>query len=74
VTYDSDFHGLLAQSGAGAPSVIRLRDDRLRYDLTANLIATAIERFGPQLTAGAAVTVRRGLYRLRMLPLRAART
>ena len=48
VTLDSDFHRLLAISGASAPSVIRIRREGLRGSDVAALIGQVLERLGDQ--------------------------
>lgn len=70
VTFDHDFHELLALHGAAAPSVIFVRDDHLKSKELAELVAALCRRHEAPLRAGAAVTVRRGLARIRLLPLR----
>jgi predicted nuclease of predicted toxin-antitoxin system len=70
VTFDHDFHEHLALSGARAPSVIFVRDDHLKSAELAELVAALCRRHEDSLLAGAAVTVRRGLARIRLLPLR----
>lgn len=70
VTFDHDFHEQLALSGADAPSVIFVRDDHLKSPELADLAATLCRRHEEPLRTGAAVTVRRGLARIRLLPLR----
>ena len=70
VTLDSDFHRLLAISGASGPSVIRIRREGLRGPEAAALIAQILARIGEQIEAGAMVTVTERSVRLRRLPLR----
>jgi predicted nuclease of predicted toxin-antitoxin system len=70
VTLDSDFHRLLAISGASAPSVIRIRREGLRGSDVAALIGQVLERLGNQIERGAMVTVTEHTARLHRLPLR----
>ena len=53
VTLDSDFHRLLAISGASAPSVIRIRREGLRGSDVAALIGQVLERLGRYGESGA---------------------
>jgi predicted nuclease of predicted toxin-antitoxin system len=69
VTLDSDFHALLALSGATTPSVIRIRMQGLRGDGVANIILQVIATAQSELEAGAAVTVTNRRLALRKLPL-----
>jgi predicted nuclease of predicted toxin-antitoxin system len=69
VTLDSDFHALLALSGAARPSVIRLRVEGLRGEQLAALLVRILERCGKELESGALVTVTESNVRLRRLPL-----
>jgi predicted nuclease of predicted toxin-antitoxin system len=68
VTLDADFHALLALVGATGPSVIRLRDEGLRGDDVARIVAHVLAVAGDDLDAGAAVSVRNGTTRVRRLP------
>ncbi len=70
VTLDSDFHRLLAISGASAPSVIRIRREGLRGPDVAALIGQVLEQLGDQIERGAMVTVTDRTVRLHRLPLR----
>ena len=70
VTLDSDFHRLLAISGASAPSVIRIRREGLRGADVAALIGQVLEQLGDQIERGAMVTVTDRAVRLHGLPLR----
>jgi predicted nuclease of predicted toxin-antitoxin system len=70
VTLDRDFHRLLAQSNATAPSVIRLRFQFLRPQSTTSLILAILRQAGPQLAGGLAVTATPRGTRIRKLPFR----
>ena len=69
VTLDADFHALLADSLATAPSVIRIRDEGLKAPHVTDLILGLAKRFGEELDGGCAMTVRNGRVRYRKLPL-----
>ena len=70
VTLDSDFHRLLAISGANGPSVIRIRREGLRGCDVAALVNQVITQLGDQIERGAMVTVTERTIRLHRLPLR----
>ncbi len=69
VTLDTDFHTLLALTGATEPSVIRIRIEGLKAGATAELLKTVLARCTEDLEHGAAVTVQKGRIRVRKLPL-----
>ncbi|MCA9130862.1 MAG: DUF5615 family PIN-like protein [Planctomycetales bacterium] len=69
VTLDTDFHALLALSGATTPSVIRIRLQGLRGDGVANILVQVIAAAQSELKAGSAVTVTNRRIALRKLPL-----
>jgi predicted nuclease of predicted toxin-antitoxin system len=69
VTLDSDFHAMLATSGARSPSVIRIRIERLRAEEIAVLLQSVMTSCGTELRDGAVVTVQAHRVRVRMLPL-----
>ena len=69
VTLDTDFHAILAMSGAVIPSVIRIRIEGLRGEDLAELLLTVIAQCTADLEQGAAVTVQSGRIRIRRLPL-----
>lgn len=69
ITHDSDFHALLALSGQQQPSVIRLRDEKLRHEAIAPLLLSILQRHGAALKAGAAVSVRGRRIRIHKLPI-----
>ncbi len=70
VTLDSDFHRLLAISGASAPSVIRIRREGLGGPDVAALVGQVLGQLGDQIERGAMVTVTERAVRLHRLPLR----
>ena len=69
VTLDSDFHRILAETGAKGPSVIRIRMEGLSGRQVADLLAPIIEQLGKQLESGVAASVSGKRVRLRKLPL-----
>ena len=69
VTLDSDFHAILAMSGALSPSVIRIRREGLKGDVAAALISDVLNLAGSELNQGAAVSVTETNVRVRLLPL-----
>ncbi len=69
VTLDADFHALLAKSGAGGPSVIRIRREGLRGEELAELIKDVLKICGEDVEKGAVVSVTEMAVRIRRLPL-----
>jgi predicted nuclease of predicted toxin-antitoxin system len=69
VTLDADFHSILALNNFSAPSVIRIRIERLRALALTQLIIDVIHRCQEDLEYGAAVTVEPKRIRIRRLPL-----
>lgn len=57
VTHDSDFHALLASQRASNPSVIRLRDPKLRHEVIAPILAALVRTHADQLREGVAVSI-----------------
>lgn len=70
VTLDHDFHKLLAESNAVAPSVILLRFQFLRAQTATSLILSILEKVGPDLVSGIAATATPRGIRVRKLPLK----
>jgi predicted nuclease of predicted toxin-antitoxin system len=68
-TLDADFHTLLALEVAIAPSVIRIRIERLRSKALRDLLLTVIAKCKEDLEQGSAVTVEPSRIRIRRLPL-----
>jgi predicted nuclease of predicted toxin-antitoxin system len=68
-TLDADFHTLLALNVAIAPSVIRIRIERLRAQALTDLLLTVIAKCAEDLEQGSAVTVELSRIRIRRLPL-----
>jgi predicted nuclease of predicted toxin-antitoxin system len=69
VTLDSDFHAILALSGALAPSVIRIRIEGLDGAGVEALIRAVISACGEEIESGAAISVTETAIRLRSLPI-----
>ena len=69
-TLDSDFHALMALSGAAEPSVILIRAQHLRGPAAAMLIKQIIDRTQAVLDQGALVTASTDTIRVRRLPVR----
>ena len=69
VTLDADFHTLLALEEAIAPSVIRIRIERLRAQALTELLLRTISECEEELQQGAALTVEPSRIRIRRLPL-----
>jgi predicted nuclease of predicted toxin-antitoxin system len=71
VTLDADFHALLALADQHAPSVIRIRQERLGGREIADLLLRIWSRIEQPVWAGAMVTVTENAIRIRRLPLSA---
>ena len=69
VTFDADFHQMLAASGANQPSVIRVRVEGPQAQPLAALLLNVLAQLGEDLHAGVAVSVGHEQIRLRKLPL-----
>lgn len=69
VTFDSDFHDLLAHEAATSPSVIRIREDRLKGPQAAALVLMVIQGAAEELAAGAVVSATSRRFRCRLLPI-----
>ena len=70
VTLDSDFHRILALTGAAGPSVVRLRIEGLTAGPIVGVLAWVLHQADADLSAGAAVTVTPTRLRVRRLPIR----
>jgi predicted nuclease of predicted toxin-antitoxin system len=68
-TLDADFHTLLALDAAIAPSVIRIRIERLRAQALTDLLLVIMAECEEELAQGSAVTVEPSRIRIRRLPL-----
>ena len=69
VTLDADFHTILAVSGAGGPSVIRVRIQGLDGQALAELVQQVIIGFGDDLKRGSLVTVKARKITCHRLPI-----
>ena len=69
VTLDSDFHALLAMSGAIKPSVIRIREEGLKGAALCQLILQLWDQFSEALLQGCVLTATLKQARLRLLPI-----
>lgn len=69
VTLDTDFHALLALSGASRPSVIRVRIEGLRAAPLASLLVDVLNLCHDDLKYGAMVSITDNGARVRRLPL-----
>jgi len=69
VTLDSDFHALLAMSGAVSPSVVRIRIEGLKGEPLAAIVQRVLTVAGTELEAGAVVSVTTDRIRVRRLPI-----
>jgi predicted nuclease of predicted toxin-antitoxin system len=70
ITLDHDFHALLAETGAHAPSTIFIRGQKLDYIHAAEFIRRLVLQLGGELDNGVAVTATARGVRLRKLPLK----
>jgi predicted nuclease of predicted toxin-antitoxin system len=69
VTFDTDFHQLLAISRATAPSVIRIRIEVLKADGLTQILLDVIAKCRDDIEAGAALSVDWKRIRVHRLPL-----
>lgn len=69
VTFDADFHSILASNRAVQPSVIRIREEGLKSDVITKLLVHMAGRFSSELLAGCLISYHNQKIRLRNLPL-----
>lgn len=69
VTLDADFHSILVRTGAGMPSVIRIRVDGLKGSGIRDILAEVVRVAGDDLLAGSVVSVRKHRVSVRRLPI-----
>ena len=69
VCLDSDFHALLAASGATGPSVIRIRVEGLKGPAITELLLKVLAAIYAELEAGAVASVTVDRIRVRALPI-----
>jgi len=73
VTLDADFHAILALSGLGKPSVIRIRIEGLKAEPLVFLLQALLAERGAELVRGSLVTVQPNRVRIRYLPVNPSR-
>lgn len=69
VTLDSDFHALLAVSGAVQPSVIRIREEGMKGEALARIVSAIAVQHKSALLSGCVMSYQEGKVRHRSLPL-----
>jgi predicted nuclease of predicted toxin-antitoxin system len=69
VTLDSDFHALLAVSGATKPSVTRIREEGLKGEALARIVSAIALQYEVALLSGCVMSYQDGKVRYRSLPL-----
>jgi predicted nuclease of predicted toxin-antitoxin system len=69
VTFDSDFHALLASRNATVPSVIRIREEGLKAPELVRLIKRIQSQFEHSLARGCVISYHQGKVRTRHLPI-----
>ena len=69
VSLDSDFHTLLAASGASSPSVVRIRIEGLKGEALAKLLVKVLATIEKELEAGAVASITEHQIRVRSLPI-----
>lgn len=69
VTFDADFHALLAASRATGPSVVRIRIEGLNGERLAALLVQVLSVAIAEIEAGAVVSVSAHRIRVRLLPI-----
>ena len=69
VTFDADFHAILAVSGKVKPTVIRIREEGLKGPQICALLFSVLTKFQEDLERGCVMTNVDGKVRLRALPL-----
>lgn len=70
LTHDLDFGAILAATNANAPSVVQVRSQNPVPAEMGKLVLHVIEKYQPELTEGALVTVHVNRARVTILPLR----
>lgn len=69
-THDLDFSAILAATNAIGPSVIQIRTQDVLPSAIGNVIITTIKQYASELEAGALITIKPNLSRVRILPLK----
>lgn len=70
VTFDTDFHALMALSGETFPSVIRIRIENLKRNEQYLMIKDIIKGSQKNLEKGVLMTVQKNKIRVRYLPIK----
>jgi len=68
ITFDSDFHALLAKNQSCRPSVIRVRDEWTRTTELAHTLNKTIRATSDDIESGCAITLSKNRVRIRKLP------
>lgn len=69
VTFDADFHSILARKRSDQPSAIRIREEGLKGDVIAKLLLNIANRFSTELLHGCLISYHNQKIRLRKLPV-----
>jgi len=69
VTFDADFHSILARQGTDQPSVIRIREEGLKGNVIEKLLLHIANRFAAELLNGCLMSYQNQKIRLRKLPV-----
>jgi predicted nuclease of predicted toxin-antitoxin system len=69
VTFDADFHALLALSQAGKPSVVRIRIEGLQAEDVCRLLHEVTRQCSEDLERGAMLSVQENRIRVHRLPV-----
>lgn len=69
VTYDADFHSIIALENATGPSPIRIRQEGLTGPQVADLILKIYPQIKSALEKGAMISVNENTLRIRLLPV-----
>lgn len=69
VTFDADFHSILARQRANQPSVIRIREEGLKSNIIEKLLLHMANRFSAELLNGCLMSYQNQKIRLRKLPV-----
>ena len=69
LTHDLDFSAILAATHGDKPSVIQLRSDDISPAAIGARVIAALRQIGPELEAGALLTIGPRQVRVRMLPI-----
>ena len=70
VTFDADFHAILARAGMLRPSVVRVRIQNANEQLVADLVDKLCCQYERPLLDGCAISTDGESHRVRMLPIK----